>query len=227
MSGNNAPSAPEGTPTKTKTGRKVIRVILFVVLGIAGVAAAAAYGTAETGIVNVPFFSRWYTGPEPTRAVTASPLSSEQFQSRVVGRLSDSIYTGVPPYGFTVTEAELTGALKSTVQDAIRDREWDTDLLQIAVFPSGLEFTAHLKNGDLRFDFQALFIPIVEDGGLRFEAAEIHLGDIPLHPQLGMRIAGAVFSRDFGTWVFRLGAITFDKVVLKDGTVQATVLITK
>jgi len=208
-----------------KVGRNAVTVAVIFLLSIAVVAVAVAFAVAKTGFVDVPVLSSFYRGPTVTRIVEPAPIDGQGLRTIVGERLYGSIARAESPYRFEVTEAEMTGALQSEIGEVIRGEAWEVEQLQIVIGPNGLECTVSLRKNGTRFEFQGIFEPVVVNGGLQFRAVSIHVGDYPVHPALGLRIAGAVFSRDFGTWVFRLGTVEFIGVELEEGVANLTAAI--
>jgi len=222
---NNQHTQQEGQPIKPKVGKNAITVFVIFFVSTLVVAFGIALAVAKTGIFQIPYISKLYHSPQVVHVVSPANVDAEKLRVLVGERLLTSIEAGDRPTHFVLSDAELTGALQSSVQLVLRQAGWDVSVLQVAVRPEGLEFTSRLQRGEVHFDFQGLFVPIVDNGGVRFRVDSIHFGDYPIHPIIGSRIAGAVFARDFGTWVFRLGTISFTDVQLHDGTVDVLIQV--
>ncbi|MCR4278401.1 MAG: hypothetical protein NUV81_00665 [bacterium] len=212
---------------KPKVGKNALTVFLIFLTSILIVIFSISFAIAKTGVFVVPFISRWYHPPVVSHVVAPKKIDAEGLRVLVGERLLRSIEAGERPTHFVLNEKELTGAMRSEIDNVIRQTGWDVRVLQVAIQPDGLEFTSQLQRGEVHFDFQGLFVPVVENGGLRFRIDSIHIGEYPIHPIIGKRIAGAVFSRDFGTWVFRLGTISFTDVQLNEGTVDLTIQVSQ
>lgn len=189
-------------------------VILVIVVGL-------AFALAKTGLVSVPFFSRWYVGPTPVRAIRADTIDATAFRVLVSGRLLSQIAAKKPPpYAITLSEKELTGALRGVVDQALRNEDWKTRNAQLAVTPDYLEFSGTFVRDVFRVDLRVRARPVVEDGGLRFEATDIRIGDYPIHPSIAERIVGMIFARDLGTWIVSFGDISLKRATLGSGSID-------
>ncbi len=228
MNGSNAaPGKPVGqspvdqgsTPVKPKVGKNAVSVGLVFVLVIVFLAALLLFAFVKTGFYEVPVLSRFYHGPRVSREVPAAKVTGDELRERAGERLVESIAAGESPFRLYLTESEVTGAISDSASTAVRGGEWEVENSQVAIHPSGVEFTARLLRDGMRLDFQGLFVPYIRDGGVRFRTASIRIGDYPIHPALGTRLAGSVFSRDFGTWVIQLDEIDFTDIELREGSI--------
>lgn len=189
-------------------------VFLVIVLGL-------AFAFAKTGLVTVPLFSRWYVGPQPVRTVRADTIDATAFRVLVSGRLLAQVAAKKPPpYAITLSEKELTGALRGVIDQSLRNQEWKTQNVQLAVTPQFLEFSGTFVRDVFHVDLRVRATPIVEDGGLRFEMTDIRIGDYPIHPSLAAQLVGVIFARDLGTWIISLGDIRLNRATLGSGSID-------
>lgn len=183
-----------------------------------------AFLVSKTGLLSIPLFSRWYASPAPVRVVTAAPMDPSVFRVLVSGRVLEAAKSGTrPPYIVSLSERELSGAVQGVIDQALRTESWKTERVQLAISKDVLELTGRFTQGPWHVDARVRFIPIVEQGGIRFEPVDIHIGEFPIHPQLARRIAGSVFARDFGTWKLTYGDIQFQSVTLRDGAIDLAI----
>jgi hypothetical protein len=118
-----------------------------------------------------------------------------------------------------ITEKELTGGIRSAIAQALRDQGATADNVQIVVTPDFLELSGRLMQGGTTADVRVRFVPVVDDGGIRFDPVDVRLGDYPIHPSYAHQLAGILFSRDFGTWIVSFGDIRFTSIRLEQGVV--------
>lgn len=164
-----------------------------------------AYLLAESGIMNVPVFSRYYQGPKPTREVRSSPMGWAEFQGLLADRIREQRKDKNESYRVSISEGELTGLLSGMVEQALRDSSWRIKASQIALEPESMELYLKTDRKSL-IHLEMLFRakPILENGNLRFDLLEFRLGDLRLPASWGLAIIGNVFSRDFGSWVIQV-----------------------
>ena len=215
-----------GKGNSGKKGLKPIlgRNFLVVVLEFAAVILVlfllAAFALAKSGVVSVPVFSSFYSGPEAAREITASPLDPQAFKAIISRRFLDQLESGKPPYLIKLSDEEITGSLESVIDMALRDASWQAQKIQLISQTGHLEMFVRFKRGVWKAEMRVRLKPIVENGGARFEVIDFRFGDYPIHPKLAKLIAGWVFSRDFGTWILRFGDIELSRVNLTEGTVE-------
>jgi hypothetical protein len=205
-------------------GKNVAIVAGVFLAGLLLLVALGAFLVAKSGIVPVPLFSGAYHRPQPVRTVTSSPISEAIFRQRLSDRVLAQVASGKrPPYTISITEDELNGAFQNVVAQALRSEGWRVESSQVALAPEFFEVYGRLTQGDLHADLRIRFVPIVENGGVIFEPIDIRFGEYPIHPDLAHRLAGALFKRDFGTWVLSFGEIRLQSVQLREGALDLTI----
>lgn len=217
------PVDPNQPPvTKPVFGKNALSILVMVAVIFLIVIVGGAFALAKSGLVTVPVFSeRFYTGPQPIRKVQSAPIDATAFRVLVSSRLlAQTAERKPPPYVITLSETELTGALKGVIDQAFRDQGWTVNASQVAVMPTYLEFTGLFVRGPVHLDVRVRFMPVLEQGGVRFLMKDIRLGDYPLHPKAAERLAGLVFARDLGTWALSLGDVHLESVILQSGALQ-------
>lgn len=214
----------DGAPlsvVKPKVGKNVARFVAVVVVVLLAVAAALAFAVAKTGIVTVPVFSRWYHGPTPTRLVSATPITADAFRVLLGSRFfSQAVERRPPPYTVRVTEKEMTGAIMTTIDAALRDGSWRQVHTQMVIRPTDLEFFSRFERGSVRMDVMVHFVPVIRDGELRFDPVSVRIGDYPLPAALAYRAASYLFARDLGTWTVSFGDARLESIRLLDGEAE-------
>ncbi|MBU2566350.1 hypothetical protein KKG46_02195 [Patescibacteria group bacterium] len=188
-------------------------VIVFIIFTIT----ITAYLLAKTGLVKVPYFSRFYEVPSPVRVVSAMPLSWERFQDGLTKKVaSQGTATVNGEYSFLVTEDELTGLLQTTASQGLRSDVYQINRSQIAITPEELELFFNITWGRAgNLDFLIKAKPVIRDGGvLEFESIDAQIGDLPLPSFIIMQLAGFIFSRDLGSWDVRVNESTGIKEIL-------------
>jgi len=214
------PPAP-ARPTKPIFGKNALIVMSVIAGCILAVILLLAFAVAKTGVIEVPFFSRFYHGPEPVHVVAPEAMSADAFRVLVSSRLLAMAAEGKkPPYTTRVTENEMTGGLKAVIDLALRDEQWKASDVQLAVTKDYLEFTGKFQRNTIHVDMRVRFIPIVETNGVRFEPTDVRFGDYPVDPGVARYVAGLILSRDLGTWLMTFGEATLQRVILRDGAVD-------
>lgn len=177
-----------------------------------------AVAVAKTGLVDVPFFSRFYNGPKPTRLVNAQPIPVDAFRVLLTSRFTSQVLAGKkPPYEVRVTEKELTGAMETAIDFGLRDQEWKQVFTQVVIRPTDFEFLTQFERGMWRIDMLARFKAVVHDGGLSFEPIEIRIGDYPLPANMAYKVVSYLFTRDLGTFFLSFADTPLQSVRLEDG----------
>jgi hypothetical protein len=209
------------TPIKPIVGKNVFSVLAVIAACVLAFLLILAFAVAKTGLIEIPIFSASYHGPQPVRVVTPVPMTAEAFRVLVSSRLLAMAAEGkIPPYTVTVSEGEMTGGLSTVITQALRSDQWETSGLQLAVTEQYLEFFGHFRRGVMGVDSRIRLVPVVDQGGLRFEPTDIRFGDYPVHPALARYLTGVIFSRDLGTWILTFGETTLRKITLHDGALD-------
>ncbi len=184
---------------------------------------AVLFGVAKTGLIDVPLFSRWYQGPQATHPIASIPMSSDQFLQMLQQRFQGIAAQGQPPFVVTVDEKEVSGALQSSVRNALRNGDWSRTDIQVALRETDMEVTGHFARGFLHPQFLIRLTPRIVNGGLVFDPTFAQLGDFPLPATWMTPLLSLLFSRDFGTWTVSFGTMRLQRVQLFDGMMQLTI----
>lgn len=167
--------------------------VILIILG------GAAWLLAQTGLVEVPFFSRFYHEPEPSRQVgfngkgisfedkLGEALAEQLLQNKK--QLSESI-----PLEIILTEGELTYLLRQLASGGEQIKFTDS---QIAVEPSGAELYTgvHLADKNLSTVITIYFIPQVAHGKIDLELKKVKLGNLPLPAVLGNLLVDSLLNK--------------------------------
>ncbi|MEO5927245.1 MAG: hypothetical protein ABIO72_00920 [Patescibacteria group bacterium] len=201
-----------------KNALTVVGVFVGIILALTLV---VAFAVAKTGLVHVPVFSMFYHGPTPVRVVESAPITAREFQTLLTRQVASQLSAGqTQGTNIMLTEVQLTGALRDAIVQALRKEEATAEHVQIVVTPNYLEVSGQLKQRVITADLRVRLVPVIEDGGIRFDATDVQLGDYPIQPSLAHQLAGSVLSRDFGTWRISFGEIRFTSLTLKDGVLE-------
>lgn len=220
------PPSGKATPQriKPKIGKNVLSCWTYLIVLSVLAVALALYFIAETGIVSIPFFSRFYAGPIPVRLVEAKPLTPQDFENLLARRLFEQSASGrALPYVVKLTEIELTGALRSVISTALADEKWKLENVQLAIEPTEMEMLARVSRSFVRLDLLIRFRPRITDGGVVFEPLYVQLGDYRLPPNFSYQMLGVLFSRDLGAWILKFGETSLSDVHLSRGFMEITV----
>ncbi len=180
----------------------------------------------KTGLFEVPGSRALYHPPAPVHLVSSRMIRADEFQTLLATRVRTAVALHPrPPYIVSLSEEEITGALQGVIGQALRSDEWKAASSQVALTKDVFEVSGRFVAGKMRADVRFRFVPVVENGGIRLEPVDIRVGEYPIHPYLARRIAGALFQRDFGTWVLRFGDIQFQSAELRDRAIDFVITI--
>jgi hypothetical protein len=209
---------------KPTIGKNALGCVAVIVTAVLVLLFLLLFVIAKSGLVRLPFFSSFYHGPQPTRVVTAQPLTQSQLESAVRAELASQVAASAPPpYRARITEEQLTGALQDALPTALRGGGWKVDRTQAVVTPQGLELLTDLERGSLHADLRIQLVPRLSSTGVSFTPTFVQVGDIPLTPRLAYPVVSAVFSRDLGTWSVSFGSLKLQSIELRDGELDLLV----
>ncbi len=180
-----------------------------------------AFALAKTGFIHVPFFSRWYQPPTPTRVVESPVITQAQFVNMIQSRVLSQASAGMkPPYRVEVTEQEISGAFQDAAQKMLHNSAWTIESSQVAIRSTDLEFVLHLKHSFISVDALIRVAPHVKGDTLYFDPTFVQVGDYLLPPTLAQQFASVIFSRDLGTWKLAFGTAVLSAVNLTEGKLE-------
>ena len=202
---------------KKKTHKSYLTCGLLMVFFLLFTGFVVLFLLAKTGLVKVPYLSKYYDPPSPTRIVTAMPINWDDFEDGLTKKVMAQ--GGVDEsgnYSFLISEEELTGLLRGSADMGLRSDDFNINDSQIAVTPQGLEMFFNITWGTaINLDFLIKAKPVITDKGLlEFESMQARVGDLPLPSFLMMQVVGMVFSRDLGSWDVRVNDTTGIKEIL-------------
>ncbi len=235
------PTVTPASSIKPKLGKNALTVFLSLGAIAMLVVILALLLVAKSGIIVIPFFSRFYHAPRPVRTLMVQPLTADEFQQLMTSQLLSQVKAGKrPPYTIKLTEAELTGTVQNTVRLTLRDQAWKPIQVQMAVQPSGLEFFGRFvrpwitstRLGDSAFgrfilqplhvDLLIRFTATMRDSSVRFDPSYIQIGDYPVPLSLAYQTASLIFKRDLGTFSLAFGDIQLKRFQLFKGWLELT-----
>lgn len=225
-----AQKPPQTQPVriKPKVGRNVISCSVVAVVFAVLIFSAFAVLIAKTGIVSIPFYSRFYGGPKPTRLVNATPQSIDAFRVHLAGLFTAQALSGKkPPYEAQITEKELSGVMETAIDLGLRDQGWKQVFTQIVIRPTGFEFLTLFQRGPWHIDMLARFTAVVRDGGLSFEPTEVAIGDYTLPASAAYKVVSFLFSRNLGTFFLSFADTRLKEVRLEEGVMTVVADITR
>ncbi|MFH1620715.1 MAG: hypothetical protein ABIB04_01380 [Patescibacteria group bacterium] len=212
---------------KPKIGKNVISCSVIASLAILILLFGLLYAVAKTGLVKMPFFSRFYTGPIPTRLVQAEPMTPEEFSVLLGGRFfSEALEKESPPYVVSFNERELTGVIMMAIDIALRDASWKQIFTQIVIRPTDFEFLSKYERGVIKVDLLMRFKPDVVGGRITLDPVSIQIGDYKLPATFAYRVASYIFSRDFGSWELNFGEAELLAIRLFEGRAEVMADVT-
>ncbi len=210
------------TLAHAKVGKNILSCLLMLLVAIAIVVIAGAYVIARTGLVHVPYFSEMSPPITPIRIVEADTMSPEEFSKQMQMRLFVASVASDGSREITVTEAELTGAMRGAIEtvatssDGIRVRN-----LQAAVSTSSVEVSGILwtKIGEIHV-LGDLVPTIGPDGKVSVSIQRAYVGDLPLMTSLIEYLRQALSSHGIAVWETKIQSMNLKDVHLQDGSLR-------
>lgn len=216
------PTAPKHI--RPKLGKNVIGCTAAIAVSILLGLSVIALAVAKTGAFQIPLFSDFYSGPIPTRLVSAEPMTANAFKVLLSSRLfSQSLTKKSPPYAIKLNEKEITAVLQTAIDTALRDQKWKQVFTQIVIRQTDLEMLSQYERGPIRLNVLVRFVPVMEDGGVRFDPVFAQVGDYRIPSTIAYTVLGYLFSRDLGTWSIKFGDMSLSEIRLHDAYLDAVV----
>ncbi len=197
----------------------VIFGIVFVVL------CAFGFLIAKTGLAQVPVFSRFYRGPQPTRVVEAPKTTVADFRDLLGKRLFLAQLSSpqADTVSVSVSETELTSVLQDAITQAVAGQEARVEHVQLVVLDDQIELVALIRRSGVRADVLVRFKPKIEGSAVVFEPSFFQLGDFSLPVSFAEQFAALLFSRDLGKWEVSSPQFKVDRVVLHLQSIEIVV----
>lgn len=192
-------------------------LILFILI-VGGLLGTTAYVAAKTGLVKVPFFSRFYHEPKPARIVIPDKKPFEDvFQKQVTRELA--AHTG-KPITITVREEELTRAVRD-----LAPTEGDVILSdsQIMILDNQLEFWSRINFKGNNSVISLLLTPKLESGKLSLAIDRVQIGEYRVwHPLINLASKALLNDKikSFNEMISQSAKI--DSLELTAGTIKIT-----
>lgn len=131
-----------------------------------------AYALAETGLVRVPLFSRFYHEPRPARSVEpAATTLPATLQTQFRRQLESRTIT------FTISEEVLTRTIRDL---AATQTSLTFSGAQVAVLPDGLHLFARFELRGSRGTMRVRLVPELRNNTPTFRIRKVELGELPL-----------------------------------------------
>lgn len=188
-------------------------IALMLLLGVAVL-------IAKTGVYRIPFLSSVYHERPVTRVVSADAIEPRDLLNRVNDRLRSSVSTSTKDVKISITEQELTGALKGALQTSLKRPGVIVDGTQIVSLADGLELIASVRTETMSVRMLAKAVPVVQDGRVKLEVKELYLGSLPVPPNSLAQMERLVIGSEIGSFEAKAGNYLLKDVVLKDGSVE-------
>jgi len=214
---------PPNKTMKPKIGRNVLGCVLYALLVISAFAAIVMVAVAKSGIVAVPYLTRFYTGPKPTRVVEAGVEKPEEFLEAVRSAFTESGATIQSPHSMVYTEAEITAAVRGALVEAERRGEADTSQTQVVIRKDALELTGKFLVKGIMINAQIDIVPTVENKALKLTIVKAKFGDFPVAPAIAKMALDTAIGRDSSTWNLLIADHELESVHLEEGTLELMV----
>lgn len=205
------------TKVKKKHLAKHLLIALVVILLLLSVLAALI---AKTGVYTVPLFSSFYSARPVTRVVEAPSIMPRDLMMKINTQLRSATSTKGGDISITVSEAELTGALKGAFETALKRPGVVVDRSQIVVTPSGLEVAASVRNETMYVKVIAMIVPTLESGKVSFNTKDVYLGDLKVPASALSQIERIAFGSEIGSFEATAGVYGLKHFTLKDGAID-------
>lgn len=188
-------------------GHNTLSCTLYAIIAGLILLSIAVYFLSESGLLRVPFLSRYYQAPQPVRLIRAQSMDWENFKVRMSARLIEQQIHGAESFVLPVSEEELTGLFLTVAEQGLRSKNYKVDVAQVAVTTAGLEVFLKMDwrkicNMDLLVHLRPL---VKSDGVVEFVVEDAQFGDLKIPGAWAMPLAGYLFTRDFGSWRFMMG----------------------
>ncbi|MBI4280707.1 hypothetical protein HY628_00745 [Candidatus Uhrbacteria bacterium] len=149
-------------------------LLLNLCLGII-FAALIALALAKTGLVRVPFFSRFYEPPRPSRWVTPQEPSLESVINSQLARQRKN-----EPLTIRLTEETLSAALRQ----ALPPEKGRLGHVQVALSDGVMEIFVELPRPEKSSALRLWIIPFVENGSVSFRVKRVEIGELRIWHRL-------------------------------------------
>ncbi len=230
------PPAPKGaTPVRLeaisqyslkrpKVGRNAYSCLLMFLIALIVIIAVGAYVVARTGLVRVPYFSKFYHPIAPTRIVDAEPISSADFVKLVQERVLAASTTRDGAKNVQITETEMTGLLRGVIADRTTST---SDMLvkriQAVVGTSSIELSGSVqtKVGEVNA-FAQIFPSVTSSSNVSFIVQKAYLGELPVSTALVERMRQSILTNGGMSWGVKLGSMSLKDIHLQDGSLLLT-----
>jgi uncharacterized protein YpmS len=226
---NGIPSQP--TPAqmpqhiRPKIGRNVLSFWAIVLGTCLLVLSVLATLIAKAGFVGIPLFSRLYTGPQPTRVVEAPKSTVAEFRE-ILGKrlfLAQLAEPQSETLRVSVSESELTSALRDSISLALAGKDVSVERVQIVLLDNEVELLTLVRRAGIRANILIRFKPKIESRSVVFEPTFFQLGDFSLPISFAEQFAALLFSRDLGTWDVSSPQLQLEQMTVRQQTLEIVV----
>lgn len=195
-------------------------LLLWLIMLLVGTS-LALYLVSETGLIRVPFFSRFYAEPRPVRIVTPSNTPVEQaFTRELQGAQAQARRSGTASIVITLREEDLTRSLQDFAET---NRELFLPDAQLAVLEGSLELFVPIKVRGRRSIIRVRVLPELVAGELGFRVQKAQIGELAIWH----RLLDAAVENAFGPQLAEINRLahetmSLESIVLRPGTIEIT-----
>lgn len=191
-------------------------VALLIMVGV------VMFALAGTGLVTVPFFSRWYRTPQPMRVVVPGSQTLEGSVESQIKKQSDSIIrnsNGSKTFSVVLREEELTRSFRDFIATSFR--EVKVEHAQVAIDPEAMEWYVRFSRGEHHPVITLRLQPVLLEGKITFRVRHAELGTFPIWH----RLVEAMLNRALTDALAQVNKNVFavsevQSVTLKQGSVE-------
>jgi hypothetical protein len=172
---------------KKKKRRRTLGCCLIEILSLLIVLFLGVTALAETGLFKIPFFSNFYTPPQPIREVVLGEEVKEIdriIEQKIKKQIEEKMKPGITDQEIEIelifSENELTAFLEKSIKSGLIPLEF----AQIAITPREAEFFGKLKE-PLKAILTVRVKPEFKDNQLTLKFTKFKLGNLPLPAFVG------------------------------------------
>jgi uncharacterized protein YpmS len=123
----------------------------------------------------------------------------------------------------SVSESELTSALRDSISNALVGKDVSVDHVQMVLLDDGIELLALVRRSGVRAHILIRFKPNIVSRSIVFEPTYFQLGDFSLPVSFAEQFGALLFSRDLGTWDVSSPQFQLEQMKLRQQSLEIVV----
>lgn len=181
------------------------------------------FAVSKTGLVNVPFFSRWYRTPQPSRLIISSTQTLESSVAAQIKKQTEAIArnpNGSKTFSLILPEEELTRTFHDFLATSFKDMT--VEQAQVAIDPGVMEWYVRFRKDSQQPVITLRMQPVLEQDGIKLRVLKVELGTLPIWH----RVVEALLDRALADTLAQINknilAISeLQSVTLRSGSIEA------